>query len=238
MPHKVAVIPYLDEITPEGKDIGAINTVFLRTGSTGRKLVVGTNTDCIGIREAVRQNVSSEKFNSFEGRPGLIVGAGGTARAAVYSMKKWMKCSKIYFVNREETEVDAVMAGCVASGFGDNLIYVADASCAASLEKPGVIVSAIPDFPPKTAAEMEARRCLDIMLSEEKGTLLDMCYHPSSNTEVTRLAKSRRWQVVPGVEAMIWQGVEQARYWTGKESSELPVEQVKEVIARATASGC
>lgn len=68
MPHKVAIIPELDELTPEGRAVGACNTVFWRNSR-----LIGTNTDIVGVRESFYQNVSRQ---TFEGRPGLVLGGG------------------------------------------------------------------------------------------------------------------------------------------------------------------
>jgi len=58
MPHKVAIIEHLDELTEEARMVGACNTVFLRREeTTGKRRYVGTNTDVVGIREAFYRNV-------------------------------------------------------------------------------------------------------------------------------------------------------------------------------------
>ena len=58
MPHKVAIIEHLDELTEEARMVGACNTVFLRRDEgTGARRYVGTNTDVVGIREAFYKNV-------------------------------------------------------------------------------------------------------------------------------------------------------------------------------------
>ena len=77
MPHKVAILEHLDALTPEGKLVGAVNTLFIREdASTGKRLYVGTNTDVVGIRDAFYQNISDPEAR-FYGRPGLVVGGGG-----------------------------------------------------------------------------------------------------------------------------------------------------------------
>ena len=59
-----------------------------------------------------------------------------------------------------------------------------------------------------------------------------MCYHPTTWTEIAEMSQNAGWQVVLGTEALIYQGLEQDRYWTGKEVVQLPVEKVQEAIAR------
>lgn len=232
MPHKVNIIPHLDMLTPEGEAIGAVNTIFLRNSPSGKRLLCGTNTDCIGIREAVLQNVSEEVSSKFKGRPGMVIGGGGTCRAAVYAVKNYFECSVVYLVNRDKAEVDQVIAECKAQGFGDTLRYVSTIEEAESLAAPGVIVSAIPDFPPKSEDEIRTRRVIETILNKpEKGAILEMCYHPSPNTAIAGISLKAGWQLIEGTEAMIWQGLEQDKVWLRKRVSTLPVEKVKQVIS-------
>ena len=149
MPFKVAIIPHLDSLTPEAQAIGAVNTIWHSTGPDGRRLLCGTNTDCIGIREAIVQNTAPSQVQRMKGRPGMVVGGGGTSRAAVYALKTFLGCGDVYLVNRDKAEVDAVMAECAQNGFGEGLRYVASVAEAEALPAPAVVVSAIPDFPPR-----------------------------------------------------------------------------------------
>jgi quinate dehydrogenase len=216
MPYKIAIIPHLDELTPEGEAINAVNTLFLRNDESGGRKLCGTNTDCIGIREAFLQNVSDPFV--YRGKAALVVGGGGTARAAVYALQNYLGCSPVYIVNRDAAEVRAVIDECNARGFGEDIIHVATVAQAEQLEAPSAIVSAVPDFAPVSEEEKIARQVLAVFLrSSEKGALLEMCYHPSPKTEIAGLAANLGWQVITGTEAMIGQGLEQARLWTGIE---------------------
>lgn len=227
MPHKVAIIPHLDDITPEGRAVGACNTIF-RRGSQ----LVGTNTDTIGVRESFYQNVENPD-HVFHGRPGMVIGGGGAARSAVYALVQFMKCSTVYLVNRDAGEVDAVISWCKAQGYGDGLLHVATAAQAEALEGPGAIVACVPNYPPTTPAEKEARRITEIFLTKShKGAILEMCYHPTPWTEIAAISADSGWQVILGTEAVIYQGLEQDRYWTGRETSQLPVQEVKDAIAK------
>ena len=96
MPHKVAILKHLDGLTEEGRDVGAVNTLFIQQDASGNRLYMGTNTDVIGIRDAFAYNVDPAKF---ENRPALVIGGGGAARSAVYALRKWMKAIAIYLVS-------------------------------------------------------------------------------------------------------------------------------------------
>ncbi len=76
IPHKQTVCAFLDNLTPAARTIGAVNTVFLN--SNGQ--LWGDNTDWSGFRQ--------DLANQYEGQSGLvqILGAGGAARAIVYSL--------------------------------------------------------------------------------------------------------------------------------------------------------
>ncbi|KAI5360534.1 putative shikimate dehydrogenase substrate binding, NAD(P)-binding domain superfamily [Septoria linicola] len=230
MPHKVAIIPHLDELTDEGRAVGAVNTIYRR----GDKYI-GTNTDTIGVRESFYQNISKPE-EVFVGRPGLVVGGGGAARSAVYALVTFMKCSTVYLVNRDPAEVEAVISWCKSEGYGDGLVHVTTAAQAETLEGPGAIVACVPNFPPVTEAEKEARRITEVFLNKShKGAMLEMCYHPSPWTELGGLAEAAGWQVILGTEAMIYQGFAQHTLWHGRTIDQLPVEQVKKVVAHALA---
>ncbi|KAK0610526.1 quinate dehydrogenase [Bombardia bombarda] len=235
MPHKVAIMQHLDELTDECRDVGACNTIFVRDHPDGgRRLFCGANTDVIGVRESFVQNIASPA-SVYENRPAMVIGGGGAARSAVYALHKWLKATDIYLVNRDRVEVDAVVAECTARGYGASLMHVATVEQAEALEAPGAIVACVPDFAPRTGAEVEARRITEVMLRkgerETKGAMLEMCYNPSPYTALGALAEAEGWQVILGTEALIWQGIEQDKYWTGLAACELPVKQIKETIA-------
>ncbi|KAF2799959.1 NAD(P)-binding protein [Melanomma pulvis-pyrius CBS 109.77] len=232
MPHKVAILQHLDGLTPEGASVGAVNTLFIREDpETGKRRYMGTNTDVVGIRDSFYQNIS-DPDESFHGRPGLVIGGGGAARSAVYALRTWMKASKIYLVNRDRNEVKAVIDECKARGYGNELIDVASVEQAEKLEGVGAIVACVPNFSPKSELEKEARRVLECFLAKEhKGAILEMCYHPSPWTEIAEISQKAGWKVVLGTEAMIYQGLEQDKYWTGKEIEEMPLKEVHQVIA-------
>ncbi|KAL2146459.1 hypothetical protein VTI28DRAFT_3928 [Corynascus sepedonium] len=230
MPHKVAIIRHLDELTEECRDVGACNTLFLRHLPDGRRLFCGANTDVIGIRESFVQNVPDPSV--YANRPAMVIGGGGAARSAIYALHKWLRATCIYVVSRDKSEIAAVVAECSKRSYGARLVHVETAEQAERLEGPGAIVACIPDFPPVTEGERVLRRIVEVMLRKErKGAILEMCYNPSPYTALGALAESEGWQVILGTEALIWQGIEQDKYWTGRKTSELPVGQVKKAIA-------
>ena len=80
IPHKQTVIPYLDELTPTARSIGAVNTIYL---SDDR--LVGDNTDAPGFLADLKKFLDAESLSHSEVRT-LVLGAGGSARAVVYAL--------------------------------------------------------------------------------------------------------------------------------------------------------
>lgn len=75
-PCKQAIIPLLDELSPEARGIGAVNTVVLRGGRR-----VGHNTDCLGFAEGFRRglgDVARERV--------VQMGAGGAGAAVAHAL--------------------------------------------------------------------------------------------------------------------------------------------------------
>lgn len=89
IPYKQTVLPFLDEISPQAKKIGAVNTIVCK----GDKLY-GYNTDFFGLRALIlRQKVS------LAGKKVLILGSGGTARTAK-AVAEDLGAGEIYVVSR------------------------------------------------------------------------------------------------------------------------------------------
>ncbi|UZP41602.1 hypothetical protein NXS19_009418 [Fusarium pseudograminearum] len=234
MPNKVAIIPYLDELTEECRDVGACNTLYFRERD-GRRIFCGANTDVIGIRDSFYQNIESPDA-VFHNKPALVVGGGGAARSAIYALRKKMQATTIYLVNRDEAEVEAVIADCVSRGYGEGLLHVKTVAQASSLEAAGAIVACVPDFEPVTEEEIVARAVTEAFLDKpQKGAILEMCYNPTPFTKLGSIAEDKGWKVILGTEALIYQGLEQDKYWTGKTLEEMPIEKVHIAIAEKVA---
>ncbi|MBQ2520844.1 MAG: shikimate dehydrogenase [Paludibacteraceae bacterium] len=73
LPHKQAVIPFLDKLDETAQAIGAVNVVYQR---------VGYNTDCLGFMESIRPLLREYD------RKALVLGTGGASKAACYGLRK------------------------------------------------------------------------------------------------------------------------------------------------------
>jgi len=89
IPYKTAVIPYLDGLSPEAKEIGAVNTIKIVEGKT-----IGHNTDVYGFAKSLRGLLGDTQISHV-----LILGTGGASKAVEYVCRKYegMQC---LFVSR------------------------------------------------------------------------------------------------------------------------------------------
>jgi shikimate dehydrogenase len=90
VPHKVAIMEYLDDIDESAEQLGAVNTVLHENGK-----LVGYNTDGNGFLMSLRPSL----LKPLENNSILIIGAGGAARAVYYTLSKFTP-QKIDVCNR------------------------------------------------------------------------------------------------------------------------------------------
>lgn len=232
MPHKVVMTKHVDIVDNNAKAVGAINTIYVRFTDDGKVLKIGTNTDTIGIRDSFLFNANSYVESSKKSaKPGLVYGGGGACRSAVYALKEYLGCLKIYIVNRFADEVKVIAELMGANGFTGEIIHVQTPEEAQKLEKPELIVLTVPDFEPVTDQEKLARSTLEVFIQQpEKGAVLEMCYHPRQITRLYTDFQNAGWKVITGVEAMIYQGLAQQVLWTGFSLEEMPVKEVVEYV--------
>jgi shikimate dehydrogenase len=79
IPYKEKVLAYLDVLSEEAIDIGAVNCIKIENGK-----LHGYNTDAFGFEQSLKDFLpAAEKLKA------LIFGTGGAAKAVVYVLKKW-----------------------------------------------------------------------------------------------------------------------------------------------------
>ena len=83
IPHKQAIIPYLDELSEDARRIGAFNVVCVHTDPSGRMRWTGCNSDVIGFSRSIRPLLQSGLHTR-----ALVLGTGGASRAVVYGLQQ------------------------------------------------------------------------------------------------------------------------------------------------------
>ncbi len=95
VPFKKAVIPYLDQLSPEAKQTQSVNTIILSNDN-----LVGHNTDIAGFTRAIE----GLNFN-IKGKKIFILGAGGVVPSIIFALKK-MNVSQIIVSNRTKKKAE------------------------------------------------------------------------------------------------------------------------------------
>lgn len=93
MPYKQTVMAYMDSYDPLAKAIGSVNTVKIEPDpKTGAPVLTGYNTDATGFIKALNEKIHPA------GKRALVLGAGGAARAVVYSLRQYE--AEVFIFNR------------------------------------------------------------------------------------------------------------------------------------------
>ncbi|KAG0222912.1 3-dehydroquinate dehydratase (3-dehydroquinase) [Actinomortierella wolfii] len=211
IPHKLEVMQHLDELTDEAKAIGAVNTVVPVVGEDNKTVLVGDNTDWLGIYGPIQQHLNAIKHTQDPtNMKGLVIGAGGTSRAALYALHR-LGLKDISIYNR--TRVKAVAVADSFKGLFE--VKVADGPLV-HLEKNkdacgyDVIVSTVPGTI-DSAALLDA----SVFGSGKSGVAVELAYTPR-RTRFLELAAAAGWETVEGREVLIVQGSWQSQKWTGR----------------------
>ncbi|KAG0697878.1 EPSP synthase-domain-containing protein [Suillus ampliporus] len=210
IPFKLDVIPLLDKLSPAAEAIGAVNTIT-PVIEGGNRILYGDNTDWLGIRESIRSRAPSI------GAPAaaLVIGAGGTARAAIFALQS-LGAQRIYLFNRTASKAQALV-----DAFPDTPVKLIKTLDAWPVEGPAptVIVSTVPASATTTDGTSTNAVLLPLALFDAtaNGVVVDMAYKPAE-TPLLMLAKSAapKWARVMGVEVLLEQGYVQFETWTGR----------------------
>ena len=217
MPLKSAMVAEVDEVRGVARALGVVNTVAFESddGSVDHTRLVAYNTDVAGIVNALRHAGAATAPTA------AVLGGGGTAAAAIAALKELGAASAEVFV-RDVSRAAEARAAAAAVGLPVQVLPLAGA--AAAVAAADVVISTLP---PRAAdalagelAEELAAKPAGVLPPHgspgvlSPGVLLDVAYDPWPS----RIAAA--WQdaggtVVPGLEMLIYQAVEQVRHFTG-----------------------
>jgi len=204
MPLKSAMVGEMDEVRGIARTLGVVNTVAFETGGRGTRLV-GYNTDVAGIVNALRH------AGAADAPAAVILGGGGTAAAALAALKE-LGAPGVQLFLRDVGRGAEARAASAALGLPVQLLPLSGA--AAAMAGADVVISTLPPRAADSLAAELAQELAGVGGRENAGVLLDVAYDPWPS----RIAST--WQdaggnVVPGLEMLIYQAVEQVRHFTG-----------------------
>lgn len=191
IPHKIAIMPLLDEICEDARNVGAVNTLFWRDGK-----LCGDNTDVMGFLAPL------EAKSSFNGQV-LLLGAGGAARAVCAGLKSLGL--KDVFITSKSNKRQAQLAEKYAftsveweKRYSLEAGLIINATPLGMLgENIGVSPYDFSHYPGKTP-----------------GIAYDLVYNPLETLFLANAA-GHGWECISGLEMFYWQANAQFMRWTG-----------------------
>lgn len=249
-PFKVQIMSRIGPQSYHARAIGAVNTLLPlralpdgsplsgntqsllqqanRRSKTGPVIAYyGDNTDFIGIMTCLRRNISPRNVVQPSKTTGLVIGAGGMARAAVYAMIQ-LGCRKIFIYNRTIENAQRVAnhfnswAMCLSNH--GKIVYVLQSlreEWPQGFSPPTMIVSCVParsvgDRPPANFTMP-----VQWLGSATGGVVVELSYKPPLTTPLLAQIRQFRcqtkiaWVIVDGLEVLPEQAIAQFELMTG-----------------------
>lgn len=201
IPLKRDAMDHVDILTEAARTIGAVNTIIVEESESGKRLI-GDNTDWKGMVHVLS---AAGVVKREEGGPAMVVGSGGTTRAAVFALHA-MGFSPVQIVARDPAKAKALVADFPASYNLEILSTIDEAQALAT--SPAVMISAIPADKP---IDPGMREILAISLRKPAGeghphVLLEMAYKPPKTPAMQMAEDTAEWTTIPGLEVLAAQG--------------------------------
>jgi shikimate dehydrogenase len=212
IPHKKKIIEYLDEVTSEACNIGAVNTII-----KNKNTLTGTNTDASGGIRALK-----EVYEELERAKVVILGAGGASRALSYKLAP--KVSELTILNRTGKKA-LNLAEYLSEKTGAQIIGGGLEELEKRIKGTDILINATPvGMNPKIECSPVPAEFLHSDL-----LVYDLVYNPVE-TKLLREAKKKGCKILSGVKMLVYQGALAYEMWTGRQP---PVEEMIAVVEEA-----
>jgi len=213
IPHKVAVIPFLDKLDPLAEKIGAVNTIVNENG-----VLTGYNTDATGFLQALLERRIEPR-----GKNTVILGAGGASRAVSLALAE--RGSDLFILNRTWDKAKE-HAGEILKALNQkvNALKLDEANLAMVLDRADIMVNttSVGMSPNIDETPVPAK------LLKPGLVVYDIVYNPIK-TRLLREAEAAGAETISGVDMLLWQGALAVEKWTGLKE---PIELMREVVIK------
>ena len=211
VPHKVKIVDFINKLSEEAAVIGSVNTVVNELGK-----LIGYNTDVNGVVESL-----SPYKSQINGNQVCVLGAGGSARAVIYTLIRNFKPSKIILINRTEQYAETLK-----QHFKSKMKF--DGIVTKELQQPDLksllnsctlianctSVGMYPDTDDSVFTNS------DVFVKDQ--IVFDLVYNPVK-TKFLEFAESKGAVAVNGLNMLVQQAAKAFTLWTG---NEFPTEKV------------
>ncbi len=219
VPHKEAVIPFLDRVDDWAAAAGAVNTVVNLDGQLS-----GHNTDGAGFLRALRE---AGRFDP-RGRRVLILGSGGAARGVVLALIR-EGAAQVTIANRTVDRARRLVEIAHDNGLKARCLALDSEELAAAAAGAELIVNCtsvgMAHGPDQEGTPLPGRAIPSTALVN------DLVYNPPE-TPLLRQAAQAGASVLGGIHMLVYQGAASFEMWTGREA---PVAKMLEAATRAMA---
>ena len=210
IPHKEKAIEFVDVLSDEVKQIGALNTVVNNNG-----VLHAYNTDWIGVREAFKH-----AGVDISGKNVLVLGAGGAARGVLYALKQ-LKTGEVTIANRTLERAEELAKQFSGQSIGFEQISkeaLGSFQVIINTTSIGLTPDSLSEYPFSIADISSKHVVFEAVMKE---TLLSQ--------EARKIGAC----VIPGAEMLLYQAEEQFKLFTGRNVA--PVEVMRNALMRALA---
>ncbi|MCZ0756616.1 shikimate dehydrogenase [Anoxybacillus sp. J5B_2022] len=209
IPHKTAVIPFLDEIDEMARRIGAVNTIVNENGR-----LIGYNTDGPGFVRALVEETKTD----IQGKRILLIGAGGAARGIYFALAN-AEAEQIDICNRTKSNAEQLIEASDVS-VASHAYSLEEAEARLSQYEIIINTTSVGLYP-----DVEAMP-LSLMNMNENTVVSDIIYNPLE-TKWLKEARQKGAMVQNGVGMFVYQGALAFEKWTGIFPD---VERMKQVV--------
>ena len=203
IPHKTSVIPFLDEIDPTAKKIGAVNTIQFKNG-----IAKGFNTDGIGAIKSIQE------YTTLKGKNVLIIGAGGASKAISFTLIN-ENINSLVIANRSKENACNLIENIKMQCDFEEISYVDIKDASELIDDVDIIINTTPiGMYPKHEVEPPIKT--DKI--NEKHIVMDVIYNPLE-TALLKEARLNGATTINGTSMLINQGLESFKIFTGCKAS-------------------
>lgn len=196
IPHKEAIIPYLDDVDEQAKRIGAVNTVVQQNGKW-----IGYNTDGIGFLESLKKSVPN-----FQDKKIVIIGAGGAARAIYFTLAQ-EKVSRIDLCNRTRENAEKIIADCRMGNVESEIYHLQQ--CEEHLDQYDLIIQTTPVGMKPNVDQLP----ISLKNLSQHAFVYDIIYNPLE-TKFLQMAKLKGAGTENGLLMLLYQAAFAFQHWT------------------------
>ncbi|EAW13583.1 repressor protein [Aspergillus clavatus NRRL 1] len=246
-PWRVQVSQKLASKSRHAEAIGAINTIMpLRARADGTMFPLqeqasrrnqagpvlgwyGENTDWVGIMTCISRNLSPRNAISSLKTTGLVIGAGGMSRAAIYAMLR-LGCRKIFIYNRTTSRAESVArhfnswaASQVGSAQVVRVLRSLQDEWPSDASPPCLIASCVPADPDRDEPPANFEMPPQWLGSPTGGVVLEFAYKPLDTSLLRQMRRfrsetGRPWVLVDGLDNVSEQAIAQFELLTGRKA--------------------